>query len=626
MSEFLNVYNFVPFPEEKQPAYETKSDEEKLTGVIHYTITPITPIFIPNTSSDRAFSQTAKYEEQKKAKDDKDSKVHNSFDFYSYTNLEADTTYDSECHEPVIPGSEIRGVIRSLYETLTDSCMSTLNEDVPIARRIAEAFKPGLLKRVVKDGKVVFELYKARSIVCESGKDYFSFKAYGKSEGAHLYYKNKDVITVSTQIKDKTIKSRKIRISNCSDSPIADGREGYLIIGAGDGSINRKRHAHLLEINRPNNPNETITPLKQLSSKDIDRLEQVVTIYKNQPLYKGEYGTMGIDLNPDTTKYDYQLNRWRKGNGEELFPVYYSEVGSHLYLSPACVTRELYNTNLREIAGVFAPCKGKDKCPACDLFGRIDTERKSEKNNSITSRIRFSDARVVSPRDVPSDYYVQGGKPLTLATLGGPKLGNIEFYLERPEGAQFWTYDYYIDSNGNVCAYDKTKKAKLKGRKYYWHHNGYQNYLVKELSNLNKTVRLLDSGKENVFKADLYFDGITKNQLHQLLWILDSGSESEKEWDLAYKIGGGKPFGLGSIKCEVTGCDIRRIKYDAMTSVLSYEEEKKEKSQIEYGAYVQNGFSQDADVQESIKQLCGLKLMGQAIDVTYPRRSYQKPL
>lgn len=42
--------------------------------------------------------------------------------FFSYTELEAGKTYENEYNIPVIPGSEMRGVVRNVYETLTDSC------------------------------------------------------------------------------------------------------------------------------------------------------------------------------------------------------------------------------------------------------------------------------------------------------------------------------------------------------------------------------------------------------------------------------------------------------------------------------------------------------------------------
>ena len=132
MQGFLNPYNFIGFPEHRAKKYE---DTDKHTGYIEYEITTKTPLFIPNSSSEQAFSKSDEKED------------HKSYDFFSYIDLDPLKKYDKEYHEPVIPGSEIRGVVRSVYETLTDSCMGVLHENEHPIKRTAEMFKPGLLCR-----------------------------------------------------------------------------------------------------------------------------------------------------------------------------------------------------------------------------------------------------------------------------------------------------------------------------------------------------------------------------------------------------------------------------------------------------------------------------------------------
>ena len=112
-SVFLNPYNFISFPQKKAEAY---TDTDKHTGVIEYTITTKTPLFIPNSSSDKAFKESETVTD------------HKSYDFFSYTNLDSKKLYENEYHLPVIPGSEMRGVVRNAYETLTDSCMGLLKK------------------------------------------------------------------------------------------------------------------------------------------------------------------------------------------------------------------------------------------------------------------------------------------------------------------------------------------------------------------------------------------------------------------------------------------------------------------------------------------------------------------
>ena len=480
MTEFLNPYSFIPLPEEKS-LYE--KEDAIYTGVIHYTITTKTPTFIPNTSSEQAFEKTDLFYKKmckERNRQYAESHKHNSYDFFSYTNLDKGKRYDEECHEPVIPGSELRGVIRSVYETLTDSCMSSLNGDTILSIRISEPFRPALIKKTGER----YELFEAKRKVCDVTKE------------------------------------------------------------------------------------------------DLQGLERVIKSYQ------GSYEA-----------YSRALTKFVKGSGKEYFPVYYSVVKdsfddatSILYLSPASTRKEVYKHTIADIAGDFKPCTGDVKCPACALFGRVD------RKEPITSRIRFSDAKIPTDKKKKDKraYYCNNGEPVTLEVLGSPKPGNTEFYLQKPENASFWTYDYYVDNNKKIHIQDY--QAKLRGRKFYWHWNWNKNFKIPQVycSNQNKTVRVLNS--EITFEADLFFDKISKRELKRLLWLLNSANASEKP--LAYKIGSGKPLGLGSIECKVINYHIRTIKYDPMTCVLKYEEKEEKPVTLPYedkGI----GFSLDENVKNS---------------------------
>ena len=78
---FVNPYNFIGFPKEKAKAY---TDEDVHTGVIEYSITTKTPLFIPNSSSETAFCESDEVAE------------HKSYDFVSYTELDGKKRYEKE--------------------------------------------------------------------------------------------------------------------------------------------------------------------------------------------------------------------------------------------------------------------------------------------------------------------------------------------------------------------------------------------------------------------------------------------------------------------------------------------------------------------------------------------------
>lgn len=602
MTEFLNPYSFIPLPVKKS---RYKKEDGVYTGVIHYTITTKTPTFIPNTSSERAFKKTDLFYKkmcEERNRQYAESHKHNSYDFFSYTNLDKEKSYDEECHEPVIPGSELRGVIRSVYETLTDSCMSSLNGDTILSKRIPEPFHPALIKKTGER----YELFEAKRLQYEAeDENTLTYNSKGIFEGQEMYF---DKSSIFHREDGNTFC---IKMRNCSNNKsdetdttgfILKGEKGVVIRKDNGRKEELKKHAGLFYLIEDEDGN--VLKVCDVTKEDLQGLERVIKSYQ------GSYGA-----------YSKALTKFVKGSGKEYFPVYYSVVKDSfddatfiLYLSPASITKEVYKHTIADIAGDFKPCTGDVKCPTCALFGRVD------KKAPITSRIRFSDARIPTDKKKKDKgaYYCNNGKPVTLEVLGGPKPGNTEFYLQKPENASFWTYDYYVDNNKKIHIQDY--QAKLRGRKFYWHWNWNKNFKIPQVdcSNQNKTVRVLNS--EITFEADLFFDKISKRELKRLIWILNSANASGEP--LVYKIGSGKPLGLGSIECKVINYHIRTIKYDPMTSILAYEEEQKEPETLPY-VDERIGFSSDKNVKNSFFAACSKNTFEDTI--AYPFLENQKP-
>ena len=223
------------------------------------------------------------------------------------------------------------------------------------------------------------------------------------------------------------------------------------------------------------------------------------------------------------------------------------------------------------------------------------------------SRIRFADAYVEKKMD-PKEYYFQ---EIALQELAGPKLGNTDFYLERPEGADFWTYDYYI-KNGEVIM----KPGRIRGRKFYWNQPDVKMPKSVEKTKRNKTIRPVKD--EITFEGELYYDGISEKQLRQLVWILNGGSRTEGEDDIVYKLGAGKPLGLGSVELKVT--EVKERILEEKNGYLSYSNNPQEKY-MSIGTYSDNGFSEEC--RKEFFNMTGYKKM-KGIHITYPVTESQK--
>ena len=121
---FINPYNFVSLDSEVQ---RTKHTSGTLTGKIKVNLIVKTPLAVPDSESVIECGNG-----------------HKVYDFFRI----GDT--------PVIPGSQLRGMIRNAYETLSNSCLSVNNNNILSARH-TNAGNPGLVQYKNKE----WHLFKA---------------------------------------------------------------------------------------------------------------------------------------------------------------------------------------------------------------------------------------------------------------------------------------------------------------------------------------------------------------------------------------------------------------------------------------------------------------------------------
>lgn len=132
---FLNPYNFVSTTAPEQSVDAESQSGATHTGYLECQLITRTPLAIPDVENKTTSMAHGK-----------------EHDVYPFMSIDG---------EYVIPGSSIRGVIRSIYETVTNSCMVTVaGDDVITARTEAtKAFLPGILKRDKEGWKLYAALH-----------------------------------------------------------------------------------------------------------------------------------------------------------------------------------------------------------------------------------------------------------------------------------------------------------------------------------------------------------------------------------------------------------------------------------------------------------------------------------
>lgn len=495
MANVVNPYNFVPLEHApSRTALDAYYTGKLLTGRLDYTLTTDTPLLIPDS-----------------AKVVKDEKIdHKRYPFFRLP----DGT-------PAIPGSEMRGAMRAVYEAVTNSCLSVLldSTEEPFSQRLpsTNGFKDhGLLGIDPETGEWV--LYAADVV------DYLK---------------------------------------------LSEGRDGSLMRNGWLNWYGREYHNGQHTRLRPDRPSGWLQFNRPITLRNKNYHVRLLAPKPGRPvIFRWQDDTpyralsnilkKSADNDPRSAAHGDLLAALEKvHNGDPaqggLVPVWYLLADDNgtprCYLSGASIGRVMQGRSWAEIMGNYAPCADTDAlCPGCALFGTV-------KGKGTSGRVRFTDAEA-------AQYESLGNK--TLPILSGPKPSAYEFYLEKPKSTYetsigFWNYDfcsleetkYFPDGTKRTIKKFRVYTPQPRGRKFYWHSAP---RTENERSNQNATLEAM----KGTFKGSVYFDRITRAQLEELAFVLTLGENTPASPRL-HKIGHGKPVGYGSCKITLTGGELRTL-------------------------------------------------------------------
>lgn len=511
--DFLNPYTFVPFQKvpPKPEAWEQKysSPEDLLTGWLDIELIPKTPIIIPDTA----------HREEIKVKNKKGADtVHNKYPFLRLPDTDG---------VPGIPGGSLRGMLRSVYETLTGSCVSSLMDEKPISQRnplYAGFDKRGLLHYDLATDtwtlhRAVVYRQKCGKRQVECGK----YKGFCTGEKVYFTYDQHRLLNIGRTVQDVS----------------------------GKNDISFSYDVGWLQFNIPIQQDYSVTVLQPGSVVHTWKGEEYSPDRKLLSALSRDGVVDNSSESPKPMKDLKNKLMEAKNGGDNYVPVYYltfeNKRGTEVYLSGSSIGRVGRNRKWKEIMGSYAPCEKIDfLCPACLLFG-------TKADGGVRGRLRFTDAVPMNPEKIKSELH-------TLQILSTPRPSSFEFYLNKPAAdAAYWNFDYYSvtvyeDGKGHPEFYP-VETMMPRGRKYYWHHREAAEDAVIR-SNQNATMEAVSG--EN-FKFRMYFDGIQPQQLSDMIWTITFGENSADSTRL-HKIGHAKPLGYGSVKLLITNGAIRKVK------------------------------------------------------------------
>jgi hypothetical protein len=514
-----NPYNFVefaaatPWTDLNAELTHAHSMEGRLSGILEYSIEALTPIFVPGGFP---FGRT----DEGQAERERQQPRH----FFRINNAAGQEHY-------AVPGSSIKGVLRSEIEALSNSRLGVLlNEEffakpIPYRRR---SFTAGVVGkhdpvRGAWEVQPVQVLYMKRA-------DWNPFPRAG------------------TTVKYRAVAGNDRRIYALSDSAGNPGVVREYFGGLAAAKIN-KPYSGLMLTN-----NGTTVYLD-------DRIVEKYTTNLEHPHYErhrkdssAKYTSLTSSVLPGLNTGDLIYYTLQSGKittfGKNI---------NYLWPSSQTVSKLCKDLQTPKDLGLSKPL-----CMAERLFGFSSPHTKDRKSHPFRGLLQFETVwgpnasayseEVTWPeltRETPRTNQSSTGWKISLAPLTSPqtRAKSRPLYLQ-PR------------SDGMSGSWEDAA-PQLRGRKFYWPQSdsnsaaGIWNFHLKDpalhvASQLPPPVYALRAG--SIFTGRIHFRNLAKEELGALLFVLE-GPQSTG-YDHTVRIGKGKPRGLGNVRCKVVALKI----------------------------------------------------------------------
>lgn len=463
-----------------------------------------------------------------------------------------------------IPGSSLRGMIRSVFEAVTNSTYQILNENdenVPLFYRgdpnkMAANLIPA---RIIKteEGKMAAELmtgYVSKQDIKQNRKIHYAawilrYKDKWRGNGSSDYHRRK-VVHVSKDI--------------------SHGDEVYAILS--DEPIRHQRFFHfwnVLEINKDkyklSDPSKAIKGYYYESGLNFPRKHDERFFFRADEAFlkdKGGYPFPKIvfPLSEQVQRrYNQLLENYREVNKDKqsmeglefsrhirekenlkendlLYVELNEEKTEVVAMYPVMISRTQYMVSVLDLLPehLRAPQSANELCPAARLFGWVKQKKGEEENEgqmALRSRVKVSDGKLAK---------LSGTFPITFKPLDAPKPTAVPMYLRPADPNAPSAKGRYFKKGYDAGSQEVT----IRGRKMYLAHSEWKRESYRERTKFNISAKdVVDSGSE--FTFEITFQDLTDVELGALLWTL------QLEDGMMHRLGYAKPLGYGHVKISV---------------------------------------------------------------------------
>jgi CRISPR-associated protein (TIGR03986 family) len=537
-------YNFVPLPDDvlkisvdkiDQGTYQSK--DKSHTGHILCELTTESPIY----------TRAAKKPGQ--AKKDKE--------------ITPDFFYLKNENEPVIPGSSLRGLFRTLMEIATFSKVTAVS-----SKRLFYRAVGGTTNHDISYRAKMMRFDKEEDTIID-GKHQKARFYTPKIKGGYIVKEGNDWAIQPAKMIDGTTYAH-ISLDDIPDDlqSIGNSKNSFRIFIRTSpyeykkvlGGFLMIRYAKVLDAKIESKVNLRLAAL--CKSGEIDKKESEAVIYEpdnvQKPIllsddlldeYKEQMSNEQKKLLDNTGEKDEK----RKKDGDNIgvlkqgHPIFYITKEDNereiVFFGHARMFRVPYLNNPLDYVPEWL--RNEEEVDMTEaIFGF--TEHKG-KVPTLASRLSFSDATIMG-----TPKWLNDGKPVTLKILSEPKPTSFQHYLVQthPNLYKVKTEDGKIKDQTVLSNYSSEPgETVIRGHKFYWHKGQVGLGEIQEKNTVNwntdtqhTQVKPLDKG--NKFRFKIRFENLSGEELGAILWILYLAAAN----NCRLKIGMGKPLGMGAIK------------------------------------------------------------------------------
>jgi len=552
-------YNFVPLPEVVVTAVDDPNDlpdhdryyPNRHTGYFEVTLTTKSPLYV------RCPFTREEFDLDEQGKDRNGREVDNQTRYADRIKNTPDFFYTHDRNQPVIPGSSLRGMLRSVLEIASYGKVQWITDRQLIYRAVGDPsslgshyreqmlgpnkttspnmhfdypslqLKGGYLRRT----NTGWAIQPAREIQGET----FVHVEYNNAQaiiGGHGRQRVHDVFVEPIQ---RTSSSRGPRgrgnlTLDVAITPRVSGTSGPGLVPAklvesGHMGGRHPKHWHCA-IYEPD-------PTKPL----ISIPDEIWEIYQEDRDL-----TRGLPTRPLTQDGDplfYLLDS--RGNlvffgPTMMFRLPYTR--SPIDLVPQELRRPENIDYAEALFGFVRTRKELEDMKRRGIFSEIP--KQGDKRRAYAGRVFVTDAIL---EEGQTDYWLSRD-PITPKILATPKPTAFQHYLTQQEP----------DNRSQLDHYDSPPhETVIRGHKLYWHQGGRTRRDIEDAnapptSTQHTQFKPLKAGVR--FKFRIYFENLSDRELGALCWTLHPLGDPGKEY--CHHLGMGKPLGMGAVKLEAT--------------------------------------------------------------------------